>query len=154
MKKIIFAMLLVFSSVISSKAQDYKTGIGLRGGLPYGLTVKHFVAGNSAIEGILASRWEGFNFTGLYEIHSNIFIPRLNLYCGLGGHVGAYDGNNKRYNDDDSHAILGIDGILGIEYNFIGAPLGLGVDWKPAVDLIGATKFWGDELAFSIRYIF
>ncbi len=154
MKQITIASLLIFFLVLNSMAQDYKTAIGVRGGLPYGLTVKHFIKEGTALEGIVASRWKGFNFTGLYEINSNIFAPGLNLYCGLGGHIGAYDGDNGRYSDDDSHAILGIDGIVGLEYNLTEIPLNIGVDWKPAIDLIGATKLWGDELAISIRYIF
>ena len=49
---------------------------------------------------------------------------------------------------------IGIDGIIGIEYNIEPIPFNISLDWKPGLNLIGYTGFWGDELAFSIRYIF
>ena len=70
-------------------AQDYTTGIGIRGGYFNGLTVKHFVSDQAALEGIFTSRWRGFQVTGLYEIHNQAFnTPRLNWYYGFGAHIG------------------------------------------------------------------
>ena len=67
MRKFLLVLFLsiAFSSV--TIAQDYRTGIGLRAGVPYGLTIKHFLTKSNALEGILASRWGGFIITGLYE---------------------------------------------------------------------------------------
>ena len=48
------------------QAQDYNTGIGLRGGLSNGLTIKHFISSNTALEGIISTRWRGLELTGLY----------------------------------------------------------------------------------------
>lgn len=47
----------------------YTTGLGLRGGYTSGISIKHFVRSNAALEGILGTRWEGFSLTGLYEWH-------------------------------------------------------------------------------------
>jgi hypothetical protein len=62
-------------------AQDYNTGIGFRGGFSNGLTVKHFFSPKAVFEGILSSRWSGFQVTGLYKIHNRAFnTDRLNWY--------------------------------------------------------------------------
>ena len=51
-------------------------------------------------------------------------------------------------------SVIGIDGILGMEYNIQEIPFNISLDWKPAFNLIGYTGFWGDEIALSIRFIF
>ena len=156
MKKLMLgiSLILLFSGVV--KAQDYNTGIGLRGGFSSGLTVKHFISDDTAIEGILSSRWHGINITGLYEIHKKSFsINELSWYYGFGGHIGFWDGDRVGWaDDDDAYTVLGIDGILGLEYSFKEVPINLSLDWKPALNLIGYTGFWGDGGALSIRYIF
>jgi len=50
--------------------------------------------------------------------------------------------------------VIGIDGILGLEYNFKEIPFNIGIDWKPMIDLGGSSGFYGDGGAISIRYIF
>ena len=63
------------NGLLPAIAQDYKTGIGIRGGTQNGLTVKHFFSEHSAIEGIVSTRWEGFYVIGLYEWHGPYFSP-------------------------------------------------------------------------------
>lgn len=156
MKRTILTGIFALLILTGINAQDYNTGIGIRGGLSNGLTVKHFISGNTALEVILATRWEGFNITGLYEIHANAFdTPGLNWYYGFGGHIGFWDGNRSPWFDEnDSYTVIGIDGILGIEYNFEAIPLNIGLDWKPGFNLVGHSGFWSDELALSFRFIF
>lgn len=156
MKKVFLASTLFLLVVLSANAQDYNTGIGVRGGLSNGLTVKHFIESDRAIEGLLSSRWRGFNITGLYEIHAQAFdTPRLNWYYGFGGHIGFWDGyKDHPWFNDGTYTIIGIDGIIGIEYNIEPIPFNISLDWKPGFNIIGYTGFWGDELALSIRYIF
>ena len=156
MKNLIFVLLILLLFGLESKSQDYNTGIGLRGGWGTGLTVKHFLGDKAAVEGILDSRWRGFSLTGLYEIHNTAFdIDRLNWYYGFGGHIGFWNGKNVGWADDNNnYTVIGIDGILGIEYNFDFIPINLSIDWKPALNLAGSSGFWGDGGAISIRYIF
>ncbi len=155
MKKAIFIIFLSLG-LNQLSAQTYTTGIGLRGGLSQGITVKHFINGNTAIEGILSTRWRGFNVTGLYEISNPLPTSGLHWYYGAGGHLGFWNGYNAHpwFQDDGSHTVIGIDGILGIEYNFMEIPLNLSLDWKPAYNLVGYRGLWMDNFAFSIRYIF
>ncbi|TAL69619.1 MAG: hypothetical protein EPN88_06535 [Bacteroidetes bacterium] len=153
MRKSILALILAVSIVTLASAQEYKTGVGLRGGLSQGLTIKHFVGEKAAFEGLLSTRWSGFDITGLYEIHNRAFeVEHLNWYYGFGAHIGSYSGSKVPWGT--SGAVLGIDGILGIEYSFSEAPINIGLDWKPSLNLVGNSDFWGDGGALSIRYIF
>lgn len=158
MKKIVLAFLILFCLVSVSNAQDYKTGIGLRGGFEYGLTIKHFTREKSAMEFILASRWRGFEITGLYEVHNQAFdVERLKWFVGFGAHVGFFNGNyTYRYwgTQGSNYTVVGIDGILGLEYSFTEVPINLSLDWKPAFNFVGYSGFWADGGALSIRYIF
>lgn len=156
MRKIIlgFALSLLLSG--ATWAQDYNTGIGLRGGFSSGITVKHFLSNNSALEGILSTRWQGFNLTGLYEVHNHPFaVGGLSWYYGFGGHLGFWDGDHVDWgHHDKTYTVIGIDGILGLEYSFAEVPFALSLDWKPAWNVFGHSGFWGDGGAFSIRYAF
>lgn len=158
MKKIILSFVLVFSFLTVSYAQDYRTGIGLRGGFANGITLKHFVSESSAFEFLFASRWRGVEITALYEIHNRAFHQeRLNWYYGIGAHVGFWNGDyTYKYWGERGvdYSVFGIDGILGIEYNFVEAPFNIGIDWKPAYNLVGHSGFWYDGGALSVRYIF
>ncbi len=156
MKKII---LIVFASFIfiSTHAQDYATGIGIRGGFSQGLTIKHFLTSHAAVEGIVATRWQGFIITGLYELHNyNTFdVNRLNWYYGIGGHIGTWNGSRARWaHENRYYTLVGIDAIIGIEYNFTEAPINISLDWKPLLNIGNYTGFWGDAGGLSIRYIF
>lgn len=155
MKKIMF-LAAVFISVFGTlNAQNYETAIGLRGGLSNGITVKHFLTDVNAIEGILSTRWGGFGITGLYEFNNKTAHEGLDWYYGVGAHFGAYDGSETPWGDTDvSYSVIGIDGIIGIEYTFATIPLNLSLDYKPALNLVGYNGFWGDNTAFSIRYAF
>lgn len=156
MRKIVLTFVLVVSIVIMASAQDYKTGVGIRGGLSYGLTLKHFLNEKAAVEGLLQTRWSGFDITGLYEIHAQAFeVEKLRWYYGGGAHIGFWNGTYVSWGAaGTSYTLIGIDGILGIEYTFSEAPLNIGLDWKPAINLTGHTGFWPDGGAISIRYVF
>ena len=58
---LIAAFLLAITSTIS--AQSYRTGIGGRVGFFNGITVKHFLNRNNAVEGIMSFRWDGVIIT-------------------------------------------------------------------------------------------
>jgi hypothetical protein len=152
MKKLILTFIVALSIVVLVNGQDYKTGVGLRGGFSNGLTIKHFVTEKAAFEGMIAlnaGNSNGFGLTGLYEIHNQAFeVEQLKWYYGFGAHIGSFA---------DSHVtntVIGIDGILGIEYSFTEAPINIGLDWKPLINLVGNSQFYPDGGALSIRYIF
>ncbi|MGK7396528.1 MAG: hypothetical protein ACNS62_18255 [Candidatus Cyclobacteriaceae bacterium M3_2C_046] len=157
MKKIIVVGLLMLCTTWM-QAQDYQTGLGLRLGTSNGITIKHFVNSNAALEGQLTGRWRGVTITGLYVVQNPAFdTPGFSWFFGGGAHIGFY--NNYRdhpWFKDDYHndTVMGVDLILGLEYTFTEAPITLGLDWKPEVNLIGYQGFWGEEFGLSIRYNF
>jgi hypothetical protein len=154
MKKFLLTIILTVSITAVAAAQEYETGVGLRGGFSNGLTLKHFISEKAAFEGLISTRWQGLDITGLYEIHNQAFeVEHLNWYYGCGAHIGFWNGK-KWGNTGSSYTVLGIDGILGIEYSFTEAPINIGVDWKPALNIAGDSQFWGDGGAISIRYVF
>ncbi len=155
MRRLVLIFVLVVSIGTFAEGQDYKTGIGLRAGFSQGLTIKHFIGRNIAVEGLLETRWQGFDITGLYEIHNEAFeVERLNWYYGFGAHIGSFNGDNVRWGEPNSqYLVIGVDGILGIEYSFTEAPISIGIDLKPALNIIGYVGFWYDG-GLSIRYIF
>lgn len=156
MKKILITLAALVIVAVSANSQDYKTGIGFRGGLSQGLTVKHFIMSDRALEGLLSARWGGFHLTGLYEIHAPAFnVNGLYWYYGFGGHLGSWDRDSKNpwWDDTDNHTVIGIDGIVGIEFNIGTIPFNIGLDYKPALNIIGHTGLWADEFALSVRYV-
>lgn len=155
MKKLLFLGLFSFVCLSGLQAQDYTTGIGIRSGWGSGLSLKHFVGEKTALEGILNSQYKGFSLTGLFEIHH----PALNLnhfywYYGAGAHIGFWNGKYDSRFESGNNTVIGIDGILGVEYNFDFIPINIGIDWKPALNLVNASGFWGDGGAVSLRYVF
>lgn len=149
---------ITFLFVVASfalKAQDYRTAIGLRVGTNNGLTIKHFTKPKVAFEGIVSTRYKALGVTGLVEGHTRFFdVNRLNFVYGAGGHVYIW-GENKRYNSPfDRTSVIGVDGILGLEYTFKEIPINMSLDWKPTFNLNANDGFWGDETGFSIRYTF
>jgi hypothetical protein len=156
MRKIVLIFLLTVCILTFTNGQEYKTAVGLRGGFSNGLTVKQFIRGKSAFEGILATRYRGIELTGLYEIHNPAFeVEHLNWYFGFGAHLGFYNGNYVYWgHSDKTYTMLGVDAILGIEYCFTEAPINIGIDWKPAYNMTDYPGFWADGGALSIRYFF
>lgn len=146
-------LVLMFTISNESKAQAYNTSAGLRLGASSGLSIKHFINQDAAIEGILATRWRGLLITGLYEVHKDIDdVDGLNWFYGGGAHVGSW--NNSALNSYRGSTVVGIDGIIGLEYVLEELPLNFSLDFKPAFNLTNGGGFWGDEFALSARYIF
>ena len=151
---------------LKSYSQPYATGIGFRlGGISSGITVKHYLNTNSALEGILSFGRHSMLITGLYEKHQPFpDADGLSWYYGGGAHLGFvnsnygyYDfyygshGNHSNFNDGDATFSLGGDFILGLDYKFENAPINLAIDVKPFIDIIpGFYGYW--EGAFTFRF--
>lgn len=155
MRRFILIIFFITATAAMLNAQDYKTGLGFRIGTGAGLTVKHFFTEKKAFEGLLITRWHSFDITGLYEVHNEAFdTDKLKWFYGGGAHIGFYNGDYVEWGYPGSTAsVLGIDGIIGLEYTFDEAPINLGLDLKPALNLFGYTSFWA-EFGFSVRYVF
>lgn len=149
-------LFVFFSSQGQSKSPNsssYKTALGVKVWDGAGVTLKHFFEGNNAGE-FIAYFWNrGFRFTGLYEIHGNFAdASGLKWYVGPGAHVGFYDYYNN-HNDHVDGVFIGIDGVLGLDYKFNGAPINISIDWQPSFEFGEYVGFahWG---GLGIRYTF
>lgn len=158
----LLTVVLTIFLTTTSNAQSYKTGIGVRGGVFSGLTVKHFIGADNAIEGILSSKWGGFTIVGLLEIHKETEISNLKWFYGFGAHIGNYDRYEFYYRPaymspnnyySGNVATFGIDGILGAEYRFQEIPITLGVDVKPFLDVVHNGGGFFDTV-LAARYVF
>lgn len=154
--KIIVVSLALIIAGATANAQDYKTGLGLRGGYPSGITVKHFFGSKTAVDGILSFGWGGIGITGLYELHNRIpSAPGLNWYYGFGGHFATADAskNNPFANDRGDEVFLGVDGAIGLEFTFPDAPICISLDILPILNLIESPGIWFNA-GLSVRYAF
>ena len=155
-------MLVVIPSI--NNAQPYSTGLGLRlGGISSGISVKHFINSNTALEGILSFGHESIFVTGLYEKHQP--FPKaegLSWYYGGGAHLGFYNNNYGEYyyykqhvkkggvvEHYDSNVSFGGDFIIGMDYKFKEAPVNIAIDVKPFFDILpGFYGYWEGALTF------
>ena len=150
-----FCAVLFLAGKAQSTGTEYETAVGVKF-YPGALSVKHFNNSNTAWEG-LGYFWKyGFRATGLYEFHMDIdAVPGLKWYAGPGAHLGFW--NNKWHDKypDRSHGInIGIDGVLGLDYKFDGAPINISLDWQPSLNLVGYNYFEGGWGGLGIRFAF
>ncbi|WP_207429479.1 hypothetical protein [Pedobacter sp. SYSU D00535] len=157
MKKLslsLFVAVLLLMASSAAKAQ-YRHGLGVRVGDSYGITFKTFLESDKALDFILNVKnrddYSIFRLTGLYEVHNPIAgAPGLRWYYGGGATVGSYE--YKR--TDESELLLSIDGVLGLDYKFAGAPINASLDWKPALVLNPYTDLDEGGFGLSIRFTF
>jgi len=139
--------------------QKYTTALGVKvwgdGG---GVSLKHFVRDNRAVEGIGYFWNRGARITGLYEFHYNIEdVAGLKWYVGPGAHVGFYNNryyDSNYYNGDGSGSFVGIDGVLGLDYKFDQVPINISLDWQPSFEFGANRGFVGSWGGLGIRYTF
>ncbi|HVG40429.1 MAG TPA: hypothetical protein VM888_02365 [Chitinophagaceae bacterium] len=153
MKKALLLFLLLCSLYFvqaqsGATGSSYRTALGVKVWDGAGITLKHFMSDRNAIEAIGYFYKHGFRLTGLYEIHGAIpAAAGLKWYLGPGAHIGFYKAG---YHDND--AVIGIDGVLGLDYKFSGVPINMSLDWQPAFEFTeGFVGSWG---GLGIRYTF
>lgn len=155
MRSIILIVTVVLFS-LSSNAQSksansssYQTALGVKVWDGGGISFKHFVSDNNALE-LIGYFWNrGTRVTGLYEIHGPINnADGLQWYIGPGAHIGFYNSKNG------DGAFAGIDGVLGLDYKFKGAPINMSIDWQPSFEFGTNRGFYGNWGGLGIRYTF
>lgn len=147
-----------------SKAQalgtDYQNAVGGRFGVANGITFKHFLTDNNAIDIIMNFRskknsFSVFKLYGLYEIHNPINgAPGLTWYYGVGGGIGSYTFKYKDDRKDEKDIALSADGVLGLDYKFKDVPIDVAFDWKPSFELSPDQGLGFDGFGLSIRFAF
>jgi len=143
-KQLLLVITIVAGGVLTSNAQE----IGVRFGGTNG-------AGGAAIDGIFGagefSRIHadlgfykgGVGIDALWDfIHKPIGGESFNWYLGAG--LSTYIGDDFQ---------IGASGEIGIDYYFNGAPIAIGLDWRPTL-WITDTRFGADSFGLNVRYVF
>jgi hypothetical protein len=132
----------------SSEGYGYKTALGVKVWDGAGISLKHFFDKNAGE--LIGYFWNrGFRLTGLYEIHGDINgAEGLRWYVGPGAHLGFY---NSKYGGG---SVIGIDGVIGLDYKFNGAPINVSLDWQPSFEFGDGSGFIGSWGGLGIRYTF
>lgn len=169
MKKLTYILLLSAAFLFvgqTSKAQDYNPNYtyaaGLKfGGYENGVAGKWFMDKTTSLEAFVGLRSpHGLVITGLYELNTQIAdIQGFRFYYGAGAHIGAVGaGYYKRFNGDNqlytsNHILLGIDGIIGLEYVIPQTPIAVSLDLNPRVE-IATGPFVDVAPGLGIKYCF
>ena len=157
------ALVAFFLALTEVNAQyqlrGYNTMVGFRAGTSLGGSVKRFISDQSAVELMVFSRWKGWVSTAVFEYHMDIREFRgLEWYVGGGAHYGVWKAGKSEppwvYRATQDYMPFGVDGIVGLEYNFSETNFFLSLDWKPAYNFVDYTRLWEDEIAFTLRYSF
>lgn len=145
----LFLATALFSQGKSAGSSSYRTALGVKVWDGGGISFKHFLSGKNALE-LVGYFWNrGTRITGLYEIHGPISgATGLQWYIGPGAHIGFY---NTKFGDG---SFIGVDGVLGIDYKFSGAPINISLDWQPSFEFGDNRGFVGSWGGLGIRYTF
>jgi len=155
MRKVVLFSAILFLSVAgmtqnkTTNSSSYTNALGVKVWDGGGITFKHFFNEKNAGE-LIGYFWShGMRITGLYEIHGDIDgAGGLKWYIGPGAHIGFY---NTKYG---GNSFAGIDGVLGLDYKFKGAPINMSLDWQPSFEFGDNRGFVGSWGGLGIRYTF
>ena len=165
MKKITFVLLILICSFSAfsqraKKPNPYRLGIGA--GLyptldqPFVVDFKFYTKGGHALEFI------GYNLQNAYRL-TTLFMPyfpinhdgSLRMVVGPGVHVGVWK-NGYKTDSYSSNPIVGVDGILGMEYKIPKLPLSFQLHYQPSADLAGNNEYYYDSKSAGavVRFTF
>lgn len=157
---------LIISSITYS--QVFERQLGMRFGVTSGITGKVIKDKKSAIQGTLGIRNGGIQLYTLLEAYK-VLDKKQNwfIYFGGGAHVGYVNGYNKvrRWSNTTGYyweeeftigPVLGLDGVMGVEYCIPRIPLTLFLEFKPWVELQSFNKVRMNfyDFGFGIVYRF
>lgn len=144
-RAIFFLLPLLFLLARPVQAQKYRTAIGVRLGKPdVGLTITQRLAERTTLEALGTAAANDLTATLLLRQHTGILGHALNLYAGIGPHIG---------DNQDRGTYYGGTVVLGAEWKIPIFPVVLAYDWMPSVSAHRPQRFT-NSTAISIRYVF
>ena len=141
-KSLIVAVLFIFAGL-----SVYSQELGVRFG--------NISGGHVAVDGVFSvskfsrvhadvSFGNGVGVDALWDfLYKPLKGEAFNWYLGAGPYVWI-----------DDPFWLGAAGEAGIEYHFNGAPVAIGIDWRPYLSIIETTDFHFDSFGLNVRYVF
>lgn len=166
--KNIFLLSILFLISITAFTQTYQQAVGIRGGVSSGFEYRVFENEFISYKALLSTRKGGIQLTALKEFHQYglfNYSDQLIIVYGFGAHVGyekwnTFGSNNgnfvTRYSEKRIGPVIGLDGLVAIEYSIFGVPLIVGIEAKPYFNLFGKNllELYPFDLAFTLKYTF
>jgi hypothetical protein len=153
-KSFLFLLAFVLIGASQIQAQDYKTALGIRlssqgPAINNSVSFKHFMNPKLAVEALFTFDKRAA-IGGLLEVHNPMpSTEGLQWFYGAGAYLG-FD-SDKTHTD---RALMGAQGIVGLDYKFANLPLNLTLDWKPELNIIDNINFEPAAVGFTIRFTF
>ena len=149
--KVVLISLMLLSVTSLSQAQELGVRFGSNWG-NYAAVDAVFAAGKFSRIHADVSFGGGLSADALWNfVYRPLSGEELKWYAGVG--LSAFFGTGNKYNYT-SNFHLGIPGEIGLEYHFKGAPLALGLDWRPVFVIVDNTAFNSGEFGLNFRYVF
>ena len=160
MKRLIIIFILVCFLSAASFAQSRDLGVGIIIGEPTGISLKHWVDNEVAIDGALA--WS-LDEDDTFHIHADYLLHRYDFFNqrGIDGKVPVYYGaggrlklrDDDKRGDDDDDVFIGIRFPLGVSYMIPDTYFDVFLEIVPVFDIYPDTDI-DLEAAFGGRYYF
>jgi hypothetical protein len=164
--KRLFVIAVFLLAVCSANAQGYTQAAGIRASwVSPGLEYRYYTSDKHSLRALLAFRDRGIHLhtlTEFYQYDLFAFSYQLVFFYGAGLHAGfeSYDKitevNDSQVFDTRTSFTGGIDGVVGLEYVFYDAPVKVGVEVKPYLDIFGhdGLKINPYDFALTVKYLF
>ncbi len=145
LKKGLLPLLLLMATTM--QAQNYKTAAGLRLSsnaaiVNNSVSLKYFVNKVVALEGLVSVKPSAVGI--LAEVHQPLSSTQgLRFLFG----AGAYTSFKRGFG-------AGAQGILGLDYKFVNAPVNVTADWKPELNFTHTFLFEPAVIGLTARFTF
>ncbi len=147
-KPLLATVLVVVGSLAAAPAavaQKYRTAVGLRLARPdVGITIVQRLAERTTLEVLGAAANNDLTLTVLGRQHTGILGHALNLYAGLGPHLG---------NTQHRGTYVGGTLDLGIEWKVPIFPIVVGYDWQPSISSGNRPQRFVNSHGLAVRYV-
>ena len=128
-------------------AQEYKMAVGVRlssaqATVNNSISFRYFLNESRALEAMASFDPGAIGL--LYEVYKPLGnAPGFQWFFG-GGAYAAFKGND----------VLGVQGVVGLDYKFQQIPLNLSLDWKPELNLVDNVNFEAASVGLAVRFTF
>jgi hypothetical protein len=166
MMKYILLLLVLMFTLVTAKAQKFEKAVGLRLGHSTGIFYDIEKEDLSTLRFMATFRGGGDQFTVMkyfYNFDVENLPENFSVYYGYGIHAGyvAWDQyiqseDHGYYWEEINAPVIGLDGLIGVAYDFRRLPLSITCDVKPYFDFWGKNIFKAVPLdvAIGVNYSF
>ncbi len=129
----------------TTSSTTYKTGVGLKLWDGVGINLKTFFAENNAADITAFFHNGGTRLSALYEYHGDLSSDQnFKWYAGFGASFDLLK--------TPKETIVGINGVLGLDYKIKTMPLDVSIDWQPGFQFTNNGQYVGKWFILAVRY--